>query len=1320
MGGDRQPLTRWVKAALILGGALVLLWLDGWFAAGGTPHRPVRLTPALTEAFARAASDLAARASSFSENPEVSRSLLGGGVLVDRAALFAAAREAVEGAPPGLWLALSDRAGNVHAWWGETPSPVPQLSDADGFSALWSATTLTLVYRRSVGTGPREGVVATARSFPVRAPDFGNALGLAGEAAAWRPVGRSDAAALFRDGDAFVAAVPADWVEPAPSRRGIPFALAVLAALFGFARSRGPMAAGMWLALLFLLLTSFLSAEPRALASPTAWPLAIGVAAVAPALYGLRGGDRGSRGPVRVALGYGLLVASLVSATRIEPPELTGIGQGGLRALLDLSGLTALVVAALAFGAAGRGKTRSSQKWLTAAVIFTAAMIVASLAVISAAPVEPAAVLLMAVAAFELWARAVGPQSEEPFVLPRLLVGAAALVVLIVSPLREHARAAEAFRIASAIRVPDPELPSTSAVAAAQYAVARISQIDLQRDLPAPVSDVDLSDLAYRIWRDGADGPEGRALISYEIFDGAGRSRSRFSLIPEAETPEEAAAASIRIDRFRVAVVRRLVGLRSGHGLWGVARVEVADWPNWDPLPPRIGVYRRLVLGPGAERGPWVAPRRPLLASYAPDGEGRDEGLRLSPALLARLRGADRPQRVHLLYRGQVLYGEVRPARDGYRLIALPLPDFFGRLLTAALLIPGVVVVYLVGSALLLGRLIWQEPRDGLLPGWVRTFRGRLVALYVLGVLVPLFAVTFFLRSQIETRSQRETVDHARTALGTARRVLDDYLPSAAAARGRLGLLDDTLIAWLANAVGYDLSVYGPDGSLIATSRRDLYASGLLPDRASASVYVSVGLQGAAQLEGSRRVAGSRFEEVTAALRAVPGVPGLTAPALLSLLLLPQQEVAAAEASQLTAAVWAFSVLIFLVSAAIAGRLAVRVARPVADLVEGTRAVSRGDFSPHIPEPPDEELRELVRAFLSMSQSLRTQTEAVSREKERLATLLSHLTAGVVAFGEAGRVLLANPAAVSLGGGGGDASTVDALFPGDAMRAVRAVLYHAPGRPVTAEVEPRPGERWRIVSVPLPLAAEGDRMAVIEDVSDVVRSNRLAAWAEMARIIAHEIKNPLTPIRLSVEHLREVWRRGSSDFDRVLEDCVSNVLRQTEELRRSAAEFSDYARLPRPEKAPVDLGRAMREAAAAFAGAPRIRWRLRAEPTAMADADPRLLARVFSNLIGNAVEALGPGGGEIALGLTREADRARVTIEDDGPGASPEILARLFDPYFSARSGGTGLGLAIVKKIVEEHGGTISAENRPEGGFRVSFDLPLSEAAQTADARSAS
>ncbi len=949
-----------------------------------------------------------------------------------------------------------------------------------------------------------------------------------------------------------------------------------------------------------------------------------------------------------------------------------------------------------------------------------------SLTAISASPLYRVAVFAAAGIAFELWCRAVGEaRGKEGFGEPRLVLGATLLVVLAAAPLSEQDRAREAYRVAHAIRLPDPQRVSAGAVLAAQRAVDRLSRIDLARELPASLTVTDLSDLAYRLWREGEEGISQPPLMTYEVFDSAGAPRSRFSLIPETEAgASDARPTEARIDRHRVAILRRIAPLSAGGVPWGVVEIEVADWPTWDPLPPRIEVYRRLVLGAsGGEPEDTREGVRPFLASYAPDGSPREEGPPLPASAIEALRRGASWVPVRIGTRGSELFGEVRSMSEGFRLVAVPVPDLLGRALTAALLVPGIVGLFLLVGALALWRFA-ATPRalaPALLPRELRTFRSRLVGLFVVGVMIPLLAVTFFLRSAIETRSIEDTLDHARTALETGRRVLDDYLPSETAGRGRLGLLDDSLLGWLANAVSYDLSVYAPDGRLVATSRRDLYDAGLLPGRVPASTYRAIGLSGARREVGVRLVAGRRFEEMTTALTALPGVPGVRSPGLLSLLLLPQQRIAEAEAAQLTAAVSAFSLLVFLFSAAVAGRLALRVARPVADLVEGTRAVARGNFSPHIDEPPDEELRELVRAFLSMSRSLKEQTDALSRETERLATLLAHLTAGVVAYRADGAVLLANPAAASLGTGRADGATLDEVFPGEKMAEVRSVLSRFSESSVTAEVEPKSGERWRIVTVPLPVGGEGARMAVIEDVSEVVRSNRLEAWAEMARIIAHEIKNPLTPIRLSVEHLREVWRRSggeSPEFARVLDECVTNVLTQTEVLKRAASEFSDYARLPSPEFGPTDVARLVHDSALAFSGASGVRWRVRVGPDVRAEADPRLLSRVLSNLIGNAVEALGGMAGEITVSAERSGGRVVVSVEDSGPGVPARILPRLFDPYFSAKSGGTGLGLAIAKKIVEEHGGTIAAENLRSGGFRVRFDLPEAAASREAPAAS--
>jgi signal transduction histidine kinase len=1296
---------RALAAALVLA-APALAWLDGWLPSplrapgAGLQAAPTELALALT-AVAR---DLAARASALAENPEIARSLSGGGIAVERERLFTSTRQAVADAPAGTWIALADPRGNALAWWGDAPARIPEVRPAGTLEARWSATRMELVHWGVAGEAPYGGVVCVGRSLPVEAPAFSRALGLGHAAMHWEPIapdGSSPALLSTPSGsEVLVAGRMAKSGPPAPVR-GRRLVLAfVLVLAFALVALAPAQTIGAGLALAFLGAEAAAGDFQRVLADPRTWVLASGLFYLPVGLGLLRGSSR-LRPALRLLLAYALLGAALFAARGAVLPDLGSPFPSTGRPFLELVALASLIASALAVGASAASRPGAAG-WGAAAVAVTLAGLVGALLFVTPSPAYRPVVAVVCLLAFEAWRRTIASAPEAGALGPfRLAAGTTLLLLLVVAPIHEHAHVVEAFRVARAIRLPTPERISPTAVVAVLRAVQRVEDFDLARELPAPIGRVDLSDLAYRLWRDGEAQAHSDALIAYEVFDGDGRLRSRFSLIPETDASGPEGSAGVRIERHVVAIVQQGAILSEAGTAWGRAVVSVADWPSWDPLPPRLEVYRRLV---GA--APVTPAPRPVLVFYGVDGTRREEGPDLPSESFDRVRRARGAEHVRIRYRGEVLWGELRPMPDGFQLVAIPGPEFLPRLLTAVLLLPAAGALYLLGGLIVLVRTVGARRKlRGLLPPGARTFRGRLVALFVLSVMIPLLAVTFFLRDSITARSRQDTVAHASSGLETARRVLDDYLPSAAATRGRLGLIDDALLSWLANAVGFDLSVYSQEATLAATSRRDLYAAGLLPERVPGSSYVAIGLGEARETADARILAGQPYEELTTALSAVPGVPGVRSPVLLSLLLLPQQRAAEAEAAQLTAAVTAFALLVFLVSAAIAGRLAVRVARPVADLAAGTRAVARGDFSPRLAEPPDEEFRELFRAFLFMSRSLDEQTTALSREKERLATLLSQLTAGVVAYGLDRRVLLANPAAARLSGGRVDGATLDEIFPGDAMRPVREALSRPGEGHVSEEIEPRPGERWRVVTVPLPLAGTGARMAVIEDVSDVVRSNRLAAWAEMARIIAHEIKNPLTPIRLSVEHLREVWRRRSPDFERVLEDCVSNVLRQTEELRRSASEFGDYARLPRAEIRPTDLSELLRDAAAAYSAAPGVRWTVEAPAGLRAMADPRLLSRVFSNLIGNSVDAL-ENGGQIRLAAGRRDGRVEASVEDDGPGVPAEILPRLFDPYFSAKSGGTGLGLAIAKKIVEEHGGTIGAVNRPEGGFRVRFDLP--------------
>lgn len=237
------------------------------------------------------------------------------------------------------------------------------------------------------------------------------------------------------------------------------------------------------------------------------------------------------------------------------------------------------------------------------------------------------------------------------------------------------------------------------------------------------------------------------------------------------------------------------------------------------------------------------------------------------------------------------------------------------------------------------------------------------------------------------------------------------------------------------------------------------------------------------------------------------------------------------------------------------------------------------------------------------------------------------------------------------------------------------------------------------------LRASKDRLVIAE---------RIAAWQEIARRLAHEIKNPLTPIQMAMDTLRKTWKKQHPSFDEILEESTSTVLEEVDRLKRIVTEFSDFARMPKPEFARIDVNDAVSSSLALYVGSAPIEIRPAAGLPAI-DADRRQLSQVLLNLVENARDAIAQrpeaAGGQITVStrVGDAGDRIELIVEDNGPGVPSERKDKVFSPYFTTKEhkGGTGLGLAIVHRIVSDHGGRISLANVLGGGARFTVELPL-------------
>mgnify|MGYP003607480206 FL=1 len=409
---------------------------------------------------------------------------------------------------------------------------------------------------------------------------------------------------------------------------------------------------------------------------------------------------------------------------------------------------------------------------------------------------------------------------------------------------------------------------------------------------------------------------------------------------------------------------------------------------------------------------------------------------------------------------------------------------------------------------------------------------------------------------------------------------------------------------------------------------------------------------------------------------------------------------------------------------ALAYLMARRLAAPLYILAEGTQAVAQGDFSPRQAIYSGDELGVLTQSFNRMTRQLdeaRRDTERHRAEVESargyLESILANLSTGVLVFDRRFVLRTVNEGALTILNDDFDGVVSVAVDEWPRQQVLGAFIREQFAATEEAEWQAqleleRPNGMPQVLLLRgsrLPESSGGGDVVVFDDVTRLIAAQRSAAWGEVARRLAHEIKNPLTPIQLSAERLQfklaDKLANGDADM---LARGTQTIINQVQAMKRMVDDFRDYARLPAPEVAPLDLNELIREVLGLYESSSATIETELADDLGPILGDATQLRQIIHNLLRNAEDALeGRDGSRIVIRTTQGSRHARLSIADNGPGFPVELLPRIFEPYVTTKARGTGLGLPIVKKIVDEHQGSIEISNAPEGGARIDIRLPL-------------
>ncbi len=733
---------------------------------------------------------------------------------------------------------------------------------------------------------------------------------------------------------------------------------------------------------------------------------------------------------------------------------------------------------------------------------------------------------------------------------------------------------------------------------------------DLVAAAAAPPVGTTSTDAAFHVWA-----PTSLALrrltSSVELYDTSGRVASRFALnLPESAADQAWQETSCGWTLFEevspfFAEERRL--LHAGRAVCVDGRpagsvvvhvvLDYANLPFLTAQNPYVGLMQATATGGEAADQGDVAfavygwSRRALFVSGG-------DAWPLSESLFARLATSREPFWATIEDRSVASDVFLQNDRGAIYAIGYPRTSWLSHWATvaelialAALTFGALLVVVTLASlagarAPVSGRALLREVRA--------SFYRTLFLAFLAAVVVPVVALALVTRAYMATSLDQDIEREATRTVLSASRVVEDFATVESRGATNLPALDDSLLVWLSRVIGEDINVFAGTG-LLASSERNLFASGLLPTRTPGDVYRALVLEGRPTLI-SREMVGSYEYRVASAPVRVDDQQ-----AIVSVPLTLRQRGIERQVDELERRVLLAAIAFILLGSAIGYWAAERISDPVSRLTRATRRLAAGDLDARVLARTSDELGRLVEAFNGMADDLRRQR------------------------------------------------------------------------------------------------------------GQLERSNRLEAWAEMARQVAHDIKNPLTPIQLNAEHLRRVHLDRGRPLGPFVDDCVNNILLQVRLLRQLASEFSSFGSSPEARPAAMPLAPLLDEILAPYVTV--LAGRIRVTHGVVGGdiwlmADRVLLARALTNVIENALHAMA-GDGRLDVQAVVDGEMARIDVADAGVGMDAAALARIFEPYFSTKATGTGLGLTIARRNVELNQGRIEVASTQGVGTTVSLWLPL-------------